>query len=84
MSTGTLERPKSVMSEINESGDTKIMWDADNEEEVQAAREMFNKLVTHGRHAAFAVKRTGGKGGRIREFDPEAEKIILVPQIVGG
>ena len=84
MTTSTIERKKHVMSEINETGDTKILWDSDNEDEVEAAEEMFDKLVTNGRHAAFAVKKSGAKGERIHEFDPDAERIILVPQIVGG
>jgi hypothetical protein len=46
---------------------------------------MFDKLVTNGKHAAFAVKgKSGAKGERIHAFDPDAERIILVPQIVGG
>lgn len=85
MSTATLERPKSIMSEINETGDTKVLWDKDNADEVAAARATFDKLVTKGRHAAFAVKgKDGAKGARIHEFDPDAERIILVPQIAGG
>jgi hypothetical protein len=72
------------MSELNESGDTRVIWDSENEDEVAAARATFDKLTKNGKFAAFQVKTKGEKGERMRDFDPEAEKIILVPQIAGG
>jgi hypothetical protein len=64
-------------------GDTKVIWDADHEEEVEAARAQFDTLTGKG-YAAFRVNARGRKGEQIREFDSEAEKIILAPQMVGG
>lgn len=85
MTTATAEQTHTgVMSEMNDRGDTKIMWDKDNEDEVEIAEDAFERLVTNGRHAAFAVKARGAKGEQIRKFDPDAEKIILVPQLQGG
>lgn len=72
-----------VMCEMNASGDTKVIWDKDSPEEVAAARTTFNSLKAKG-FAAFSVKKDGEKGTKISEFDPNAEKIILVPQIAGG
>jgi hypothetical protein len=65
------------------AGDTKIVWDKNNADEVQSARETFDRLRGKG-FSAFAVTRTGGKGTMISEFDPDAEKIILAPRFAGG
>lgn len=66
-------------------GDTKIIWDSDNDEEVANARSTFDELVGDKKFAAFAVKgRKGEKGEQIRKFDPEAERLILVPPMAGG
>jgi len=70
--------------EINRKGDLKLSWDSDNEKEVAAAKEVFDKRVKEEGWAAFAEKRLGGKGDRIKTFDPNAERIVLVPQIAGG
>lgn len=78
------------MHELDPSGDTKIVWDSDNPEEVENARATFDRLTSahpgpgKRRYVAFHVKKNGEQGGRMERFDPDAEKIILVPQIAGG
>ena len=65
-------------------GDTKVIWDKANADEVANARRMFDELVGKG-FAAFSVKgKDGEKDQRIRAFDPAAERIILVPAMQGG
>lgn len=73
-----------IMAEMNDSGDTKILWDKNNQDEVDNARSQFEKLTKEKGFAAFAVKKNGDQGERVRVFDPEAERIILVPQLRGG
>jgi hypothetical protein len=66
------------------SGDTKVIWDADNADEVAAAQRTFDDLKKKG-FLAFAVTGAkGAKGDQIREFDPEAERIIMAPPMQGG
>jgi hypothetical protein len=65
------------------SGDKKEIWDPDNHDEVDAARETFNRLTKKG-YLAFKVKRDGEKGSQIHEFDADAGKIILCPPVQGG
>lgn len=69
--------------ELNETGDTKLIWDTDNPDEVEAAKAMFDKLKKKG-YLAYAVNKKGDKGEVLTEFDPEAERIILAPQMKGG
>lgn len=73
----------SVLAVLDPTGDTKLMWDRTNEEEVEVAREHFNSLIKKG-FSAYSVNRKGEKGELIREFDPAAEKIIMAPRLVGG
>lgn len=68
---------------LDHTGDTKIIWDPDKADEVETARETFNKLKKKG-YMAYAVDRKGDKGTVLREFDPNAEKLILAPATVGG
>ena len=74
---------RKVLAILDSTGDTRIIWDPDNEDEVANARETFNRLVKKG-FQAYSVKRDGKKNAVVRDFDPEAEKLILAPALVGG
>lgn len=72
------------MNILDSSGDTKVMWDPDNEDEVDAAKAQFNSLKKKG-YTAFEVGRRGKKTEeKVDEFDPELGKLIMVPQMKGG
>jgi hypothetical protein len=73
-----------VMAVINHEGDTRVEWDPDVEHEVEAARRMWRSLVSGKGYSAFSVRSDGSAGERVREFDPEHEKLILVPPLQGG
>ena len=73
----------SEMRVIDMTGDAKVIWDRTNQDEVDAARETFNRLKKKG-HMAYSVRKDGEKGLLIHEFDPDSEKIILAPRMVGG
>lgn len=73
-----------LMHELDKTGDTRVMWDKGNKDEVAAARAQFDALKKKGFTAYRAVGKKGEQGEVIREFDPEAERIILVKQLVGG
>ena len=68
--------------QIARIGDMKISWDAENEKEVTAARETFDGRIKEG-WTAFREK-MGIKGDKIKIFDQDAERIILIPPITGG
>ena len=71
------------MDIMDTTGHTKHIWDAEKPEEVVAARELFNSLTKKG-YRAFHVKKDGEEGKIMSGFDPEAEKMIMIPAIVGG
>lgn len=68
---------------LDHTGDTKIIWDSRNEDETKAARDTFDDLRRKG-YIGYSVRKNGDKKKVIREFDPEAEKLILVPAMRGG
>ena len=71
------------LCELNNSGDTKTLWNPDNETECDIAEHAFNEFKRKG-FSIFRVDSEGGKGTRMTEFDPAAAKMIAVPKIVGG
>lgn len=68
---------------MGREGDTKLMWDKHADDEVDAARETFRKLRAKG-YLAFKAKKNGDQGEAITEFDPKAERLIMVPPMAGG
>lgn len=71
------------MSVMDLSGHTEVHWDPENDEETRTAREMFDAMRAKG-YQAFRIGLMGGKGRRIDAFDPQAEKMILIPHMAGG
>lgn len=81
--TGFGSAQKSIMHILDDTGDTKIMWNPRDTDEVKNAKRSFSELKGKG-FRAFKVKRDGDKGAPIEEFDKDAEKIIFIPQMAGG
>ena len=68
---------------MDESGDSKIMWDPTNKEEVDAAKLQFDALMDKG-YKAYTVSKDGSTDKLIKKFDKKLGKIVMVPQLVGG
>lgn len=73
----------SRMELMGKDGDTKLMWDKHSEDEVEAAKTTFNTLKKK-RYLAFKANKDGSQGEQMTEFDPKAERIIMVPPMAGG
>jgi len=80
----TVPEGRGIMHELDKTGDTRVMWDRGNEDEVAAARRQFEDLTKKGFIAYRAEGKEGTRGEVIRKFDKDAERIILVKQLVGG
>jgi hypothetical protein len=78
-----IEDEQGVLVILDRSGDTRHTWDRSNRDEVQAMREIFDTMIDKG-YQAWSVTRKGDKDQRITAFDPQAEKIIFSPALVGG
>jgi len=84
--TDTVQRTEEHVLHITDStGDTRVMWDPRNTDEVAAARAAFDSAKGRGM-MGFAVDPHSGErtGEQIREFDETAGKIIMVRQLAGG
>jgi len=68
---------------MDRTGDTKLIWDHNNADEVAAAKKTFKDLRAKG-FVAYAVKGSGEKGKVVTEFDHSEERIILSPPMAGG
>lgn len=64
-------------------GDKREMWDRHNPDEVELARKAFDKLKKKG-YIAWRVGKGGVKAEEMKEFDPNAESMILSPPLQGG
>lgn len=75
---------KCELAIMDTTGDTKVLWDPENEDEVSGARAQFDLLVGKG-FSAFRVRGEKGEPGeQIRTFDPRAGRIVLIPALAGG
>jgi hypothetical protein len=81
-----LEQPvkRHMLSIADITGDTRIMWDPRNSDEVKIAKAAFDSAKKR-KMLAYSVDENGGKTGEvIREFDPQLGKIIMTKQLAGG
>jgi hypothetical protein len=76
MSTG-------ILHEQNRTGDTRVEWDKDNADEVEIARKAFNAAKKKGR-LVYKTRADGSRAEVLHEFDPNAERIVTSPPLVGG
>lgn len=77
------KKAKGEMNTLGPKGDTKVEWDSENEDEVEVAMKQFNDAMKKD-FTAYRVKKDGSKARKITKFDPDAERIILVPVVAGG
>lgn len=79
-----LNEVQKLPSHMRRAGDTKVIWDPKNDDEVEAAEAQFDILIGKG-FKAFKVDKKGEKtGGAIKKFDSKASKLIMVPTVAGG
>lgn len=65
------------------TGHSTIEWDPAVPAEVANARDSFNKMKDEHKYLAYRVDENGERTV-IQEFDPDAAKIVMMPQSVGG
>lgn len=72
-----------AMQVMDPTGHTTVNWTQGNEADEDVARTTFITMISRG-YNAFRVDPDGGPSVRMKDFDPAAEKMILIPQLVGG
>jgi len=72
---------------LDVTGHTTKKWDTANEAEMEVVQRIFEDLTKKG-YKGFSIKK--GAGNNVTEseprraFDPEAEKMLMVPPIQAG
>ena len=69
---------------LSQSGDEKVAWDKEDPESVKVARKKFLEFLAERKGMAIRLGPDGQKGEMITDFDPDAERLLLMPMIVGG
>lgn len=72
-----------TLSVLDRTGDTRIEWDPANAAETAIAKKAF-EAAKDKRHLIYKLGADGTRGELLRTFDPHAERIVAVPQTVGG
>jgi hypothetical protein len=67
---------------MDQTGDTRHYFNADDTKALSKAEERFNLLTTIGFTAA--VRDAAGEPTVTRSFDPRAEETLFFPRLVGG
>lgn len=75
--------PRHQMQVMDPTGHTTTAWDPAVPAEVADARATFERMTAQG-YQAFHVGRRGQQAERMTSFDPDAEQMILIPQLKGG
>lgn len=75
----------STLSILGIRGDEKLTWDPRDDLQVRKAHNKFEELLSLG-YLAFVSEDIGGtkRGRQISEFEPDAERLIMVPPMQGG
>ena len=73
-----------VLQRLDHQGDTRIMWDRRNADEVAIAKASFDAAMERRALVYKAEGKDGNRGAQVREFDETAERLIVVPALVGG
>jgi hypothetical protein len=82
--------PVATLHIMSSAGDNTFNWDkvgveAQDPEAVAAVREAERIFREQRARGAVAFKVTPGQPGeRIDDFDPKADRIIMIPRIAGG
>lgn len=74
------------MKIMGPQGDEKMTWDQNDDVQVKKARDKFNEMLKDGKYRAYVSKDIAGqrKGEEVFEFPRTAERLIMVPDFVGG
>ena len=69
---------------LGKSGDIEFKWDPETGYGLKTAKLVFGEKTRASRYLAFIEGPSGEGITMIRQFDPNAESIILTPRLIGG
>lgn len=82
--TTTPKKHTGEMAVMGKEGDTKYIWDKTKPVEVKVAKETFDRFIKEGYSAYSVAGEKGEKDKQVRDFDPNAERLIFIPPVQAG
>ena len=73
----------SVQIVMDRNGDTRHEFDATDPRALALAEQRFRELTGKG-FRAVAPAKDGKPGTLLRDFDPQVEQTLFIPQLQGG
>ena len=74
-----------LLSIMDATGDTRIMWDPRNKDDLAAAKDAFDSARKRGMTVYLVDPESGESNGEVvTEFPKKAGKLIAVRQMQGG
>ena len=74
-------RSSTVMSGDTVEGELRLTWRDGDSEEIALAEKTFKEYIKKG---WLAISEGSGKKKQIFTFNPDLEKIVLAPLMIGG
>lgn len=71
-----LEENQFAIHVLDKTGDRRLIWNANHEDEIKEASKLFNEYIKKG-WKAYGTRADGTKSRRIRFFDPIAQEIFF-------
>ena len=68
---------------MDHSGDSRMVFNVDNETEAKAAEEQFKELTEDG-YRPVVPGENGRPGTIVKELDPTAKETLFIPRLQGG
>ena len=68
-----------IMRILDDNGDSRILWNRNNVDEVQEAKDKFEEYKKKG-YKAYVCRRDGSKGSKVDTFDVLMEELIMADQ----
>jgi hypothetical protein len=77
------EEEMGEMSILDSTGDTKILWDCNKQDEIDKAKTQFEELMKK-EYSFFKCDSKGNQLGEVKEFNELDEWIIAIPKTQKG
>ena len=69
---------RSLTVKYTQDGETEISWDPDDPQQVEVARQTFERLARRRAWSAYRLD-AGGARQHLGAFDPQASQMFLAP-----
>lgn len=73
----------SAIGVMDRKGHTTHVWKKSDPKAVEEARTLYGVLTGAG-YRAFNMRKDGRQGVMMKEFDPEAKRMLFMPPFAGG